>query len=113
MAILIDSYGKENLKDFTIYSGYISIDKSIEVVRNIIGIITNKYCVMNEDEIKLSNSNKCEYIVNGVPIWVTAKPLNKPSIKKRLKDVIGYITGTKQCLFYYKDYDFNMDKIHG
>lgn len=113
MAVLIDSYGKENQKDFQISSGYIRLNKIFEVLRNSIGVITDKYSVMSKKEIELSNSNQCEYIINGTPIWVTAKPLNKTPIKRRIINLILYLNGKKECVFYYKDYNFTMDKVNG
>lgn len=48
MAILIDSYKKENQKDFQISSGYIRLNKILEALGNSIGVIMNKYSVMNK-----------------------------------------------------------------
>lgn len=113
MAILIDSYKKENQKDFQISSGYIRLNKILEALGNSIGVIMNKYSVMNKKEIELSNLNQCKYIINGTPTWVTAKPLNKTPIKRRIINLILYLNGKKECVFYYKDYNFMMDKVNG
>ena len=113
MAILIDSYSGKHMEDFSISTSYIRLNKLLKKARNIFGIITNKYSVKTADEIKEANNNQSNYVVNGMPIWVTAKPLNKSSIKTRCKNIISYMKNDKICVFYYKDYNFNMGCCNG
>lgn len=67
----------------------------------------DKFVVDNYHGVK--TETKCRRISDGGIVWALAKPLNKPSLKDRLKDAWRIIQNRSFAVHYFED-DSNFDK---